>query len=33
LSTARFDALVATHSPFIVGDRSDLMVPLGTETE
>ena len=24
-----FDALVATHSPFIVGDRSDLMVGLG----
>ena len=24
-----FDALVATHSPFVVGDRSDLMVGLG----
>jgi predicted ATP-binding protein involved in virulence len=33
VSTAGFDALVATHSPFIVGDRSDLMVPLGTEPE
>jgi ABC-type transport system involved in cytochrome c biogenesis ATPase subunit len=26
--TANFDALVATHSPFIVGDRDDLMVEL-----
>lgn len=33
VKTAQFDALVATHSPFIVGDRSDLMVPLGTDTE
>ena len=24
-----FDAVVATHSPFVVGDRDDLMVPLG----
>ena len=24
-----FDALVATHSPFIVGDRTDLMIGLG----
>lgn len=24
-----FDAIVATHSPFIVGDRDDLLVPLG----
>ena len=24
-----FDAVVATHSPFIVGDRDDLLVPLG----
>ncbi len=24
-----FDAVVATHSPFIVGDRDDLMVALG----
>ena len=24
-----FDAIVATHSPFIVGERDDLMVPLG----
>ena len=32
LETAKlseFDALVATHSPFIVGDRDDLMVGLG----
>ena len=26
---SNFDALVATHSPFIVGDRDDLMVGLG----
>lgn len=25
---AQFDALVATHSPFIVGERSDLMIAL-----
>ncbi|MEQ1567176.1 MAG: AAA family ATPase [Myxococcota bacterium] len=31
VKAAQFDALVATHSPFIVGDRSDLMVPLGTD--
>ena len=24
-----FDALVATHSPFVVGDRADLMIGLG----
>ena len=24
-----FDAVVATHSPYIVGDRDDLMVGLG----
>ena len=24
-----FDVLIATHSPFIVGDREDLMVALG----
>lgn len=29
--TAEFDALVATHSPFIVGDRMDLLVELGSE--
>ena len=27
-----FDALIATHSPFIVGDREDLMVGLGDPT-
>ena len=26
---SNFDALVATHSPFVVGDRTDLMVGLG----
>ena len=26
---SKFDAVVATHSPFIVGDRNDLMVGLG----
>ena len=31
VKAADIDALVATHSPFIVGDRSDLMVPLETE--
>ena len=29
--TAQFDALVATHSPFIVGSRHDLMVALAAE--
>jgi predicted ATP-dependent endonuclease of OLD family len=28
VATAHFDVLMATHSPFIVGDRSDLMVGL-----
>jgi predicted ATPase len=28
VGTARFDVLMATHSPFIVGERSDLMVGL-----
>lgn len=28
---AEFDVLMATHSPFIVGDRSDLMVALSSE--
>lgn len=32
VKVARFDALVATHSPFIVGDRSDLMIPLSDES-
>jgi predicted ATP-binding protein involved in virulence len=31
VKVAQIDALVATHSPFIVGDRSDLMVPLEAE--
>lgn len=31
--TAEFDAIVATHSPFIVGDRSDLMVPLDADID
>lgn len=26
---SHFDALIATHSPYIAGERSDLMVPLG----
>lgn len=29
VEVCRFDAVVATHSPFIVGDRDDLMVALG----
>ena len=33
VQTAQFDALVATHSPFIVGARSDLMVGLAAEDE
>ncbi len=33
VETANFDALVATHSPFIVGDRSDLMIALDAEAE
>lgn len=28
VATTSFDVLLATHSPFIVGDRHDLMVPL-----
>ena len=28
VATAQFDVVLATHSPFIVGDRSDLMVGL-----
>jgi len=31
VATAEFDALMATHSPFIVGDRSDLMIGLDVE--
>ncbi|MDD4950894.1 AAA family ATPase [Sulfuricurvum sp.] len=29
--TASFDVLLATHSPYIVGDRHDLMISLGEE--
>ena len=28
VSATKFDVLLATHSPFIVGDRNDLMTPL-----
>jgi predicted ATPase len=31
VATAEFDVLMATHSPFIVGERSDLMVGLDAE--
>lgn len=31
IELATFDALVATHSPFIVGDRDDLMVGIGDQ--
>lgn len=30
VNATRFDAIVATHSPFIVGDRSDLMISLAS---
>ncbi|WP_447922039.1 AAA family ATPase [Achromobacter aegrifaciens] len=30
VNATRFDAIVATHSPFIVGDRYDLMMPLAS---
>lgn len=33
VKVASVDALIATHSPFIVGDRSDLMVPLDAEID
>lgn len=33
IKLAKFDALIATHSPFIVGDRSDLMVPLAADID
>lgn len=29
IDVAGFDALIATHSPYIVGDRADLMIGLG----
>jgi predicted ATP-binding protein involved in virulence len=28
VSATKFDVVLATHSPFIVGDRNDLMIPL-----
>lgn len=31
VATAQFDAVIATHSPFIVGDRSDLMIGLNAD--
>jgi len=31
VATARFDVLIATHSPYIVGERSDLMIGLGED--
>jgi len=31
VATAQFDVLIATHSPYIVGERSDLMIRLGEE--
>lgn len=31
VETAEFDVLIATHSPYIVGDRSDLMIGLSGE--
>ena len=31
IETAKFDVLIATHSPYIVGERSDLMIGLGED--
>ena len=31
IKSVNFDVLIATHSPFIVGDRLDLMVPLALD--
>lgn len=31
VSTVKFDVLLATHSPFIAGDREDLMIDLASE--
>jgi len=31
--TMKFDAIIATHSPFIAGERSDLMVALATDID
>jgi predicted ATP-binding protein involved in virulence len=33
VSATKFDVLLATHSPFIVGDRNDLMVPLEADSQ
>jgi len=33
INAVNFDVILATHSPFIVGDRVDLMVPLALEQE
>ena len=30
IAIVEFDVLLATHSPYIVGDRADLMVELST---
>jgi len=32
IEAVHFDVILATHSPFIVGDRSDLLEGLPTET-
>ena len=32
VSATKFDVLLATHSPFIVGDRNDLMTPLQVDS-
>jgi len=31
VATAQFDVLIATHSPYIIGDRSDLMIGLDAD--
>lgn len=33
IEVAGFDALIATHSPYIISDRSDLLVELSTEVQ
>lgn len=33
IQAANFDALIATHSPFIVGDKTELLVPLNVLPE
>jgi predicted ATP-binding protein involved in virulence len=32
IQLANFDAVLATHSPYIVGDFTDLMIPLGADS-